>query len=168
MACDQVADKLVINGLPEMDNGNTKAVVGDLVKSLRIQSANTEITNAHRVGRKARATESASSNMSTGTSLSIFLTARTVDFCNKIISAKKEKPDLTAKQVNMSFPEIKIYINRCQPTQLHQLRDRVIKAFPHIMRKHIGIANGAVYIKKLQNDRPIRIFPSTDLQKLSI
>ncbi|XP_046743346.1 uncharacterized protein LOC124409641 [Diprion similis] len=76
------------------------------------------------------------------------------DACRKVIDAKKGQRDFNAKQVDQSLPDVKVYGNLRQPAQLHQLKDRVIKAFPRVDRKHIWISDGAVFLRKSQADRP--------------
>ncbi|XP_068994256.1 uncharacterized protein [Neodiprion pinetum] len=123
-ACNQVSNQLIVNGLPEADGENLKELAGTLIKALGIQSDNSEIVNAYRMGKKSRA-RGLSENGNSAASRSIVLMMKNNDCCRKVINAKKEKKNLTAKHVNPSFPESKIYVNHRQSAQLHQLRDQL-------------------------------------------
>nr|ACE75357.1 hypothetical protein GIP_L2_0080 [Glyptapanteles indiensis] len=125
-----------------------------------------ELVGAFRVGKKARGGNSQHGQGSAVTH-SFIITLKNKDSCKKLVAAKKNKPNLTAKDVDVSFSNNKVYLNAHQPAQLYQLRDRVLKAFPRVERKHVWIADGAVFMRKSADSRPIRILPSTDLQELS-
>ncbi|CAG5100839.1 Similar to LAC: Lachesin (Schistocerca americana) [Cotesia congregata] len=66
------------------------------------------------------------------------------DFCKKLVAAKKSKPNLTAKEVDGSFADTKVYVNHRQPVQLYHLRDRVLQAFPQVQRRHVWIADDMI------------------------
>lgn len=163
-----MANQLIINGLPENENEDTKALVSFTLNALGTRHRNTEIVFARRIGRAQPSSGPVRHGNTSSGSRSIVVGLKTPDTCSEVIDAKKNKPNITAKQVNSLFPDSKLYINRRQPAQLHQLRDNVLKTFPRIDRRHVWIANSAVYIRKSQADRPIRILPSTDLQQLPL
>ncbi|KAH0551005.1 hypothetical protein KQX54_000311, partial [Cotesia glomerata] len=120
--------------------------------SARTALGGDEFVDAFRVGKRRRVAGSRRSGLVGPRSVIISLKSK--DVCKRVIDAEKGKPDLTSKQISNSLPEGKVYVNYRQPAQLHQLRDRVLKAFPNVDRKYVWIAYGAVFLKKTQDDRP--------------
>lgn len=165
-ACDQVAHQLVVSGLPEADGEDVKELSRSLVEALDPTLGGDEIVDAFRIGKRRRPVDSRRSGIAGPRSVIISLKSKGA--CKKVIEAKKGKPDLNAMQLDQSLPEVKLYVNFRQPAQLHQLRDCVLKALPNVDRKHIWISDGAVFLRKSKDDRPVKILPSTNLRQLSI
>ncbi|KAH0567728.1 hypothetical protein KQX54_012621 [Cotesia glomerata] len=146
-ACEQILNQFVVSGLSETVNEDVKLLTGALAVALESPLEPSELVDAFPVGKKAR--------------------VENVDSCKKSVTAKKTKPNLTAKDVDGYFPDNRVYFNLCQPAQLYQLRDCVLKAFSRVERKHVWIADETVFMRKSADSRPIKILPSTDLQELS-
>ncbi|KAH0541121.1 hypothetical protein KQX54_021095 [Cotesia glomerata] len=125
------------------------------------------LVDAFQVRKKAHAKGAQHGGGSTG-SRSLVIVFNNKDFCKKLVAAKKSKPNLTAKEVDGSFADTKVYVNHRQPVQLYHLRDRLLQAFPQVQRRHVWIADAAVFMRKSDDCRPIKILPSTDLQKIVI
>lgn len=102
------------------------------------------VVDAFRIGKRRRIAGLRRSGLAGPRSIIISL--KNNDICKKVVEGKKPKPDLNAKQLGQSLPEAKVYVNFRQPAQVHQLRDRVLKKFPHVDRKHVWISNGAVFL----------------------
>lgn len=150
--CNQVAHQLVVSGLLEVDGEDIKKLSNSLIRALDATLGQEELVEAFRVGKRHRVIGSRRSGLAGPRSVVISLKSR--ESCKKVIEAKKSKPDLNAKQLDQSLPEVKVYVNHRQPAQLHQLRDHVLKAFPNVDRRHIWIADGAVFLRKTKDDRP--------------
>lgn len=167
-ACNQIMNQLRMNGLPENENKDTKTLVSSTLSALGIKHGHTEIVFARRIGRAQPSSGPIHHGNTSSGIRSIVVGLKTPNTCSAVVDTKKNNPNITAKQVNASFPDSELYINRHLPAQLHKLRDEVLKSFPHIECNHMWIANSVVYIRKSQVDRPIRVLPSTDLQQLSL
>ncbi|KAH0555255.1 hypothetical protein KQX54_016488 [Cotesia glomerata] len=151
-AFDQVAHQLVVSGLPEEDGEDVKKLSRSLVGMLDPALDGDVVVDAFRIGKRRRIVGSRRSDLA-GPRL-IIISLKSSDICKKVVEGKKAKPDLNAKQLGQSLPEVKVYVNFRQPAQLHQLRDRVLQKFPHVDRKHVWISDGAVFLRKTKVDRP--------------
>lgn len=165
-ACDQVAHQLIVSGLPEVDGENVKELSKSLIGVLDAAPGEDVLVDAFRIGKRRRVAGSRRSGLAGPRS--VVLSLKSKDACKQVIEAKKGKPNLNAKQLNQSLPDDKVYVNYRQPAQLHRLRDRVLKAFPNVDRKHVWISDGAVFLRKSKDERPVKILPSTNLQQLAI
>lgn len=164
-ACDQVSNQLLVSGLPETGNDDAKLLATALTDALETPLEPGVLVDAYRVGKRVRAKGVQREGGSAG-ARSLVIVFNSKDFCKKLINAKKNKPNLTAKEIDRSLADKRIYVNHRHPVQLYQLRDRVLQAFPQVQRKHVWIADAAVFMRKSEDCRPIKILPSTDLQKL--
>ncbi|XP_046748859.1 uncharacterized protein LOC124412786 [Diprion similis] len=129
-ACKQVSNQLVVSGLPEVEGEDIKSLSRSLIGALGVTLDEDDLVDALRIGKRRRAAGYRRSGLAGPRTIVVAM--RSKDACRKVIDAKKGKRDFNAKQVDQSLPDVKVYVDLRQPAQLHQLKDRVIKAFPRV------------------------------------
>ncbi|XP_046601966.1 uncharacterized protein LOC124295579 [Neodiprion lecontei] len=53
-------------------------------------------------------------------------------WCDRVIAAKKLKPQLRAAEIDAALSNRKVYINKRHPVQLHRYRSQILKKFPSL------------------------------------
>lgn len=177
LACRDVANQLVISGVPEaVENPDSpaedlKELVMRLSIALELNLSSTEILRAERMGRKVerrRKRTSLAPDSGRPRSRAILLEMSTRTRCDEIIAAKKRHPNLCASTIASWYPKNKVDVNHRHPAQLHKLRSDILKRFPDLQPRSVWIHDEAVYFKKDNTSKPVRVVPSTDLAKLSL
>lgn len=160
-----LADELSISGLCEQTNEDLKVVVDKLFCELNISGSQLKVKSARRIGKLVE----------TGTQSKkpkyrdIVIKCDSKDTVDLLISKSKGVAIHGDKLLHSkdNKQENLVRLHRRHPPILYKFRQSILKNYPILPPKNVWIMSSALFIRTDPNKPPLRLSPSSDLEKLN-
>ncbi|XP_015606418.1 uncharacterized protein LOC107273104 [Cephus cinctus] len=156
---EKYCSNLIISGLPETSYLSDHDTVLLLFGTLNVTVDSTQITELSRV-------RSTTTTTTTDKPRMLFIGLSSLELRNAVLTSKRLKSTLTAKEVNASFSDSRIYINEYLPSDLYKLLRATRDAARTKNYQGFWVRNGTVKGKKDNNSTIIEIKNLEDIERL--